>query len=909
MKLIYKLTLLLILIFSFNIFFTDNTRAQADPPADGFECLVNPLAEYVDSICKAKEAGKFGSNLKLLSPAFNMTAGSLNPIISGLNTALPGWDRCLDGYAGNIYNRTSTISETWAIQNIDSITGKPWYITETGAWGNSEEDINRLVPEMAFLRGKSNAQLLFNAFGTNPSGSFQKHVMNDDQIRRVCGGGSCGETGINFGTYFKSGDYGRASGLGMGWALEISKPDNFDQTLSAINGENQTIIVRIGTGAGGDGFEDVDVYIDYLARLSRSTSKTFYAIAGPNEPGDEMWIAPGCNLPYYSEECGKKPEFDKVARPMTVIGPFKFVANGMSHVKRDWVAQLHLQLTAGNGGSYEHPLLQAITVRTVGKPDDANISENLRRYNNAEFSFYRAYTNQKPVESSYLIPEQPPRGENEDLESFVKRTYPETKTNEPGIEATMPGTALGCVQLVPPEGFNPKDESTYGHLFFVEGDIKFNEAGELNSGTRSANFLSRMIAGMPGESKLDPKQIARLDKMKKIDYYAENSSEKFNQLALEINTDYVPSTPQKKEYAAKNNVDLNNGNTAYAYEPVEGSLENFLVPNVTGGGGIYNIGYKYCIYHHPPCGMGDLQSYFNGIEVNRWGNPSTSSEYPKIYGTCLEQGWGDAPFFNGIDLSGGKKWTLSVMTQGNKTGPAGLCPNSVGLSCTFWEEKNPETGKMGVKSTCGGFVQEPPPVNCHDCKTWAPLGCSEFNAEKIVKDPECLDGKCEQKAVFRESASCRFNLLECIKDPEDPLGKCIEEIGDWLSCFGGKEMWVYFAPSAMGNYESFLDQTKMYEALFKVPGRTEDVFEPRPTKENLPLQVNVAGQYDDEIKMKSADGVTGEDTEVLYKDYETIAESHCLMNETLIIPGNKWRPQLQYEDELCQKYDFWRKDE
>jgi hypothetical protein len=170
------------------------------------------------------------------------------------------------------------------------------------------------------LKPKTEASLLFNVFNTN--GSFPRHIMTDAQIKLVCNNGPCGEVGANSGAGFMTDKlYENARNYGMDWALELGNPSTPGAAAKAINeGGVNNVIIRIGTASGSDGFYNVNTYINYLKEVaSQVNGKVFYAIAGPNEPGDEMWIAPGCTSLGFADVCGEKPDFDKRPRPIEIV--------------------------------------------------------------------------------------------------------------------------------------------------------------------------------------------------------------------------------------------------------------------------------------------------------------------------------------------------------------------------------------------------------------------------------------------------------------------------------------------------------------------------------------------------------------------------------------------------------------
>jgi hypothetical protein len=94
------------------------------PPLDPYACIAEPMSEYLNALCEAKANGTIPANVRLLSPAFNMTSYTFIPLMEAMNNE--GWGSCLYGWAGNIYDRSGpggnngpTIQEVWEAQKID----------------------------------------------------------------------------------------------------------------------------------------------------------------------------------------------------------------------------------------------------------------------------------------------------------------------------------------------------------------------------------------------------------------------------------------------------------------------------------------------------------------------------------------------------------------------------------------------------------------------------------------------------------------------------------------------------------------------------------------------------------------------------------------------------------------------
>jgi hypothetical protein len=440
------------------------------------------------------------------------------------------------------------------------------------------------------------------------------------------------------------------------------------------------------------------------------------------------------------------------------------------------------------------------------------------------------------------------------------RTFPNTKTVETGIESTQPVGILACITQLPPDvTFDPNNPDHVGKLFFVNGEINLNEPGDMNSGSRSSNLLSKMLTGKPQDRTLDVRAL-------------ENNTQKY------LASGKTYPIADEKDLAEVNNI-INN-NLAYtvkeqivenkdrAENPLKaktvtaaggGQLINFVNSSVTGGGGIYNINYQYCLAHISPCGMGDVITRVNGVEVIYW--VRTSSDYAtNPYGSCLMPGYGNAPSFNGIDLRNGKKFTITFHTPGaNPQGLSEGCPSQIGLTCTYWEENGV------VKSDCDTSMPPPPPVNCYDCTTWAGPNCP-FEEPVITKDEECAFGVCEatgfQIAENSCSKSCGLNIF------------CR------IACGFAREYYVFLAPTAIGNYTSYAKSMK-YTDIFKMPNKTEQFYDNEPSQEKVALKVEFYKGDGSDAETEVA--ILGSDTAVADMKYEDNWEPKRIV----LLPANE----------------------
>ncbi|MBN1169048.1 hypothetical protein JXA63_04120 [Candidatus Woesebacteria bacterium] len=297
-------------IISFTLFFSTASGAKAQTMS--YACVGQALAQYMNQVVDI--AGNL-SNVRLLSPAFNMTNPNGAAIAAGMIAAGANFG-ALDGIAGNAYICCGN-SITGHVDAFRVASGLPSslrvLITETGY---IDGDIGQLRSELDRVQtdGSYLGALLFNAFNTN--GEWERFSFDSDRqiIDEVCGG-SCQKLGVNSATYYPESDgfYARAAGIWDGadsfYTLSISNADQatIDGVRMALN-NGLTPIVRIGTSmsAGPDAIS----YGNFLVQLNSAISSSggvVYAIAGPNEPQTECWAAPECGCDIQSDQNVKRP--------------------------------------------------------------------------------------------------------------------------------------------------------------------------------------------------------------------------------------------------------------------------------------------------------------------------------------------------------------------------------------------------------------------------------------------------------------------------------------------------------------------------------------------------------------------------------------------------------------------------
>lgn len=178
--------------------------------------------------------------------------------------------------------------------------------------------IAELKADLDFLGTVSIGKLLFVPFGSNPDPNFVKHRLDDQQIDYLCDGDCTSKNiGANFGTFYKNGKYEKARNHKMNWTLEIAQAGSAQAIADVINSEGiNNVVIRIGVSGSSFGFDDPNTYAAFLADIaSKVGGKTFYAIAGPNEPDIETWATPGCSPANGSDSPNARAAFYECAGP------------------------------------------------------------------------------------------------------------------------------------------------------------------------------------------------------------------------------------------------------------------------------------------------------------------------------------------------------------------------------------------------------------------------------------------------------------------------------------------------------------------------------------------------------------------------------------------------------------------
>lgn len=460
---------------------------------------------------------------------------------------------------------------------------------------------------------------------------------------------------------------------------------------------------------------------------------------------------------------------------------------------------------------------------------------------------------------------------------------------------------------------------SYGKVFTLGGKLSYEEPADLLTVSKSLDNLGKKYSDIKDENSS----------------YAKAKSQD-NLLVNNVN--YNAYTPQQAQAQTTK---------ANAADP-SGSLNSSITLGASPNGSGYNVNYRYCIGHQSPCGMGDLRSVINGTQINLW--KSTTSDDPND--ACLEPGWGGAPSFDNVSLP----FTVTVTTGGNRTGPQGICPDSDTQSCTISEVNGVLT------TTCGGTLPPPPPVDCRNCPSWAPASA----CEKIVKQTlptvnECSDGKCqsglrsvEEKVPFNEGINKNFsfaayswaqelfkllgiNTISC----EQTGGKRCEfgpgsyyagecgtgcrPTGGYTACrtvpgpgnfkcaFNASEYVLYAYPTSnlIGDYGAKTSYIRPLEAIFKVPGQTNQYFTKESAMSTVSLKLNSDAVEAGKVTGSTWDGpkpyfkIRDSDTTKInieyYDFYQPLYSSICLADQFTRIPNSS---SLDYQDN-CNSFAFY----
>jgi len=316
-KAVFAFLFLAILFFSY---FGSKIFAQGQPPPkteSPHECIARNLAKYMNTVID--EAGNL-NNIRLLSPAFNMTNPHetiiYNYMVNPPNRSFPAANFAgLDGFAGNTYTLEV---EGGIVRAVDWLQrngwlaaagsfGKPIYLTEFGDFRTAdirEGDPSRpgLIASMRedYSQALNAGIAAINYFavykddGVSVNEEFYepRHRLTRDELLGIISQNP-GRAGLNQGLFPQGGRVqSKASELGMGWATEIIGGPDLG-IVNSINASPATTIIRLCVG-DSCGFSDPTTLVNFLRLLNGQINREVFVIVGPNEPATEYWAATEC---------------------------------------------------------------------------------------------------------------------------------------------------------------------------------------------------------------------------------------------------------------------------------------------------------------------------------------------------------------------------------------------------------------------------------------------------------------------------------------------------------------------------------------------------------------------------------------------------------------------------------------
>ena len=293
-----------------------STAIAATPAPSPSSCIGQGLTGYMNTVIK----GASGlPNIKLLSPAFNLTSNVTPDIFKAMEAAGANFGG-LDALAGNIYTVSGTGAYDWYAKVADQYGqtwkqkfgkyGKKVIFTEFGDFATFSTSIDNRPQVIANMKqefdktvadGSIYALTYFNALGGNSQ--FSGHQLSSAEFNAITGS-SPGKTGANSALVIDgTGGFTRAVNAvngKFGWTAEIIiGPGDLGSATAVVNTAGPLgiqPILRACVGATCN-FADPNVYVDFLKRLSSSISSPVWVIAGPNEPDSESWASPSCTTP------------------------------------------------------------------------------------------------------------------------------------------------------------------------------------------------------------------------------------------------------------------------------------------------------------------------------------------------------------------------------------------------------------------------------------------------------------------------------------------------------------------------------------------------------------------------------------------------------------------------------------
>lgn len=155
-----------------------------------YDCIGQTVTTYMNAIISAKQAGQIPGNVLLLSPAFNITSHTFQPIVDSMKSYDARFSE-LDAIAGNAYNIDGLTITGWLTERevFGKFLGQSIVLTEIGAY---EGGLIGLGAEIQAIKNDPRiiGALLFNAFGTNDE--FAQFEISPGDFPLVIGPGCAG---------------------------------------------------------------------------------------------------------------------------------------------------------------------------------------------------------------------------------------------------------------------------------------------------------------------------------------------------------------------------------------------------------------------------------------------------------------------------------------------------------------------------------------------------------------------------------------------------------------------------------------------------------------------------------------------------------------------------------------------
>ena len=777
-----------------------NRRAAYDQFA---QCMGPALAEYLLAILNAQQSGVIGDQANILSPTFNMTSDTFGALYQQLAPVLNHPN--LAGVSGNIYNTSSldTLSSYIQNQGIANL-GYPIYIMETGVGptnttGTNQQVIDELVRVFNDYPNVIKGVALFNPTGSNPS--FPNHTWTNEELNNLCSAlGNCNKIGINYGTYFSGNNYQDASQYGMGFVVQIAESTTNIQTLAnSIDSYNGDVVIRIGTGDGAGGFENVQDYINFIAQLTvaldaMGSTADFFVLGGPNEPDLEHWLNPTCTAFILDHMlagiCNNEPNWAPVNYRPEVIGhngskPWLLASNITDTVDADGGGDLD-DIVDGLQADfiirvpkYLHDDFEIITDQGIGATEANSDTGYLTRLDKKIFSLplFNSVMPGTYIPASYGVGTEKsynPAVTGEEPKAYLNRilkTTPDTKDGEEfGKPAEMPNIQIKaclqrancdpkrekCLRAIPNpadpycgDGDDPNMCVGLGKTFMMTGHISQEEPTDLNAISRAYGLMKNMYVDQ-GTAPLTYNRLFSASDLRAGLAYASPQKTEIDKWT------YVPEE-YKNQLAKANAASQATTSGAKQSNPLAPTAANaatmpgmeqptgVMGVNITdNGNGSVSIFYSFCIWASPgsACNIRDVNGVINGVEIFSMSDARILGE-SAANAYCYQPGWGNAPEVN-VSLPPGQCTVISASARGGRVGPEG-CNDSVSQNCKICREASGE-----ITRDCG-FIPPPPPVDCRDCPSWAPAKlCTPINAQKILNETECSDGQCSTEKVDLE---------------------------------------------------------------------------------------------------------------------------------------------------------------